>query len=164
MIAVGGDSVGFEDGILVRNGRPVTEPYTADFLDGVYYGPDVVPPGMLYLLGDNRLDSVDSRHFGPVPVAAVVGRIDARLFPPRPAAGSCVGRRGAWYPTYSRRKELHMAADDKIDAKADQLKGKVKEGVGRATDDRDLEAEGHGDQAKGNLKQAGEKIKDVFKS
>ena len=56
-----------------------------------------------------------------------------------------------------------MAADDKIDAKADQLKGQVKEGVGRATDDRDLEAEGHGDQAKGNLKQAGEKIKDVFK-
>ena len=57
-----------------------------------------------------------------------------------------------------------MAADDKIDAKADQLKGQVKEGVGRATDDRDLEAEGHGDQAKGNVKQAGEKIKDVFKS
>ena len=57
-----------------------------------------------------------------------------------------------------------MAADDKIDAKGDQLKGKVKEGVGRATDDRDLEAEGHGDQAKGNVKQAGETIKDVFKS
>lgn len=57
-----------------------------------------------------------------------------------------------------------MAADDKIDAKGDQLKGKVKEGVGRATDDRDLEAEGHGDQAKGNLKEAGEKVKDVFKS
>ena len=57
-----------------------------------------------------------------------------------------------------------MAADDKIDAKGDQLKGHVKEGVGRATDDRDLEAEGHGDQAKGNVKQAGEKIKDVFKS
>jgi signal peptidase I len=81
VIAVGGDSVGFEDGILVRNGLPVTEPYTADFLDGVYYGPDVVPPGMLYLLGDNRLDSIDSRHFGPVPVSAVVGHIDARLFP-----------------------------------------------------------------------------------
>ena len=81
VIAVGGDSIGFEDGVLVRNGRPVTEPYTADFLDGVYYGPDVVPPGTLYLLGDNRLDSVDSRHFGPVPVSAVVGRVDARLFP-----------------------------------------------------------------------------------
>ena len=57
-----------------------------------------------------------------------------------------------------------MGTDDKIDAKSDELKGKLKEGVGRATDDPELEAEGHGDQAKGNLKQAGEKIKDVFKS
>ena len=57
-----------------------------------------------------------------------------------------------------------MAAEDKIDAKTDQLKGQVKEGVGRATDDRDLEAEGHADQVKGNLQQAAEKVKDVFKS
>ena len=81
VIAVGGDSVGFEDGVLVRNGRPVTEPYTRDVLDGVYYGPDVVPPGAIYVLGDNRRDSVDSRQFGPVPLSSVVGRITARLFP-----------------------------------------------------------------------------------
>jgi signal peptidase I len=81
VLAVGGDSIGFEDGILVRNGSPVTEPYTTDFLDGVYYGPDVVPPGMLYLLGDNRFDSIDSRDFGPVPTSSVVGRITGRLFP-----------------------------------------------------------------------------------
>jgi uncharacterized protein YjbJ (UPF0337 family) len=56
-----------------------------------------------------------------------------------------------------------MGADDKIDNKTEQLKGKAKEGVGRATDDPDLEAEGKTDQASGNLKQAGEKIKDVFK-
>jgi uncharacterized protein YjbJ (UPF0337 family) len=57
-----------------------------------------------------------------------------------------------------------MGADDKLGNKAEELKGEVKEGVGRATDDRDLEAEGHRDQAKGNLKQAAEKVKDVFKS
>ncbi|MFC5056578.1 CsbD family protein [Saccharothrix xinjiangensis] len=57
-----------------------------------------------------------------------------------------------------------MSTDDKFDAKADELKGKVKETVGDATDDRDLEAEGKGDQAKGNLKQAAEKVKDAFKS
>ena len=57
-----------------------------------------------------------------------------------------------------------MGMGDKIDNKADELKGKVKETVGNATDDKDLEAEGHGDQAKGNLKQAAEKVKDVFKS
>jgi signal peptidase I len=81
VVAVGGDSIGFEDGILVRNGRPVIEPYTSDFLDGVYYGPDVVPPGALYLLGDNRFDSEDSRDFGPVPASSVVGTVTARLLP-----------------------------------------------------------------------------------
>jgi signal peptidase I len=81
VVAVGGDTIGFEDGVLVRNGRPVTEPYTTDFLDGVYYGPDVVPPDALYLLGDNRFDSEDSRNFGPVPAGTVVGRVVGRLFP-----------------------------------------------------------------------------------
>jgi uncharacterized protein YjbJ (UPF0337 family) len=56
-----------------------------------------------------------------------------------------------------------MAADDKIENKTEQLKGKAKETVGEATDDKDLKAEGEGDQAKGNLKQAGEKVKDAFK-
>ncbi len=81
VVAVGGDTIGFEDGILVRNGRPVDEPYTTDFLDGVYYGPDAVPPGQLYLLGDNRFDSEDSRNFGPVPADTVVGHVAGRLFP-----------------------------------------------------------------------------------
>lgn len=57
-----------------------------------------------------------------------------------------------------------MGTNDKFDAKADELKGKVKETTGRATDDRDLEAEGKGDQVKGNLKQAAEKVKDAFKN
>ncbi len=56
-----------------------------------------------------------------------------------------------------------MAADDKIGNKAEELKGKAKESVGDATGDDQLKAEGEGDQAKGNIKQAGEKIKDVFK-
>ena len=57
-----------------------------------------------------------------------------------------------------------MAFDDKVDNKAEEVGGKVKEGVGKATDDERLEAEGKGDQASANIKQAGEKIKDVFKS
>lgn len=57
-----------------------------------------------------------------------------------------------------------MGTDDKIDNKADEVKGKVKEAVGDATDDRDLEAQGKGDQSAANLKQAGEKLKDAFKS
>jgi uncharacterized protein YjbJ (UPF0337 family) len=56
-----------------------------------------------------------------------------------------------------------MGLDDKARDKAQELKGEAKEGIGRATDDEELEAEGQADQAKGNLKQAGEKVKDAFK-
>ena len=57
-----------------------------------------------------------------------------------------------------------MGFDDKVQNQSEEFGGKVKEGVGKATDDERLEAEGKGDQAKANLKQAGEKIKDAFKS
>ncbi|MCA2214423.1 CsbD family protein [Jidongwangia harbinensis] len=56
-----------------------------------------------------------------------------------------------------------MAFDDKVGNKSEEIGGKVKEGVGRATDDEQLEAEGKTDQTTSNLKQAGEKIKDAFK-
>ena len=56
-----------------------------------------------------------------------------------------------------------MGTEDKIDNKADVVKGKIKETAGRAGDDPELEAEGRGDQAKGHAKQAGEKIKDAAK-
>ncbi len=57
-----------------------------------------------------------------------------------------------------------MGLDDKIGNKADELKGHAKEHTGKATGDRDLEAEGKGDQMGADLKQAGEKVKDAFKS
>ena len=56
-----------------------------------------------------------------------------------------------------------MSGVDKVKNKAQSTKGQVKEGVGRATRDRTLEAEGKGDQVAGDLKQAGEKVKDAFK-
>ena len=57
-----------------------------------------------------------------------------------------------------------MSTEDKMGNKAEELKGRTKETVGKATDDPELEAEGRTDRASGALKQAGEKIKDVFKS
>ncbi len=57
-----------------------------------------------------------------------------------------------------------MGTDDKIENKTEELAGKAKETVGEAGGDRDLQAEGQADQTKGNLKQAGEKVKDAFKS
>jgi uncharacterized protein YjbJ (UPF0337 family) len=55
-----------------------------------------------------------------------------------------------------------MSGIDKLKNKAQELGGEGKEHVGRATDDEDLQAEGHQDQAAANLKQAGEKVKDAF--
>lgn len=56
-----------------------------------------------------------------------------------------------------------MGVVDKAKNKAEELAGKAKKKVGHATGDKDTEAEGHKEQAKGNLKQAGEKVKDAFK-
>jgi uncharacterized protein YjbJ (UPF0337 family) len=56
-----------------------------------------------------------------------------------------------------------MSTGDKVDNKAEELKGKAKEGIGKGKDDDRLKTEGKTDQAKGNLKQAGEKVKDIFK-
>jgi uncharacterized protein YjbJ (UPF0337 family) len=56
-----------------------------------------------------------------------------------------------------------MGNEDKIRNKGEEIGGAAKEKVGQATGDRDLQAEGKGDQTKANLKQAGEKVKDAFK-
>ena len=56
-----------------------------------------------------------------------------------------------------------MSAEDKIKNKTEELTGKGKEAAGNATGDQELQAEGQADQASGNIKQAGEKIKDTFK-
>jgi uncharacterized protein YjbJ (UPF0337 family) len=56
-----------------------------------------------------------------------------------------------------------MATIDKAKNSTQQAKGKVKELAGRATGNNKLQAKGKADQTKGNLKQAGEKVKDAFK-
>ena len=56
-----------------------------------------------------------------------------------------------------------MGLDDKIDNKTEDLGGKAKEAVGKATGDDGLERQGKNDQTKSDLKQAGEKVKDAFK-
>jgi uncharacterized protein YjbJ (UPF0337 family) len=56
-----------------------------------------------------------------------------------------------------------MGTDDKARNQGQNLKGKAKETWGEATDDERLAAEGRADQAKANLKQAGEKLKDAVR-
>ncbi len=54
-----------------------------------------------------------------------------------------------------------MGTQDKASNKLQDVKGKVKETVGKATGDEDLEREGKGDQVKAAVKDVGEKVKDA---
>jgi uncharacterized protein YjbJ (UPF0337 family) len=56
-----------------------------------------------------------------------------------------------------------MSAADKAKNKTQEAKGKVKKNYGKAVDDPVLESEGKADEVKGNLKQAGEKVKDAVR-
>jgi uncharacterized protein YjbJ (UPF0337 family) len=56
-----------------------------------------------------------------------------------------------------------MGLDDKAKNAAQEVAGRAKETAGAATGDRSLEAEGHKDEVAGNLKQAGEHVKDAVK-
>jgi uncharacterized protein YjbJ (UPF0337 family) len=56
-----------------------------------------------------------------------------------------------------------MGTTDKLKNAIDDAAGKAKEALGRTTGDRSTENEGRADQAKSDLKQAGEKAKDAFK-
>jgi signal peptidase I len=81
-VAVGGDEIAIEDGVLVVNGSPVCEPsIDPALIDAEYFGPVTVPAGDLFLLGDNRQTSIDSRAFGTVRADEVRGRVLARMWP-----------------------------------------------------------------------------------
>jgi uncharacterized protein YjbJ (UPF0337 family) len=60
-------------------------------------------------------------------------------------------------------RDLIMGAENKAANKVTEVKGKIKKKAGQATDDAGLEAEGRAEESKGDLKQAGEKVKDAFK-
>lgn len=57
-----------------------------------------------------------------------------------------------------------MGIGDKISNAAEDAAGKAKEATGSASGDRNLEAEGKGDQSKADVKKAGENVKDAFKN
>ncbi|GCB48806.1 signal peptidase I [Streptomyces sp. NL15-2K] len=105
VVGVGGDrvvccaSAGSTRERITVNGKPLHEPYVKDGIaDGLHRPYDVtVPEGRLFLLGDHRLNSMDSRFFaddrgGTVPVGAVEGRVtDDYAVPVLLAAGALLG-------------------------------------------------------------------------
>jgi uncharacterized protein YjbJ (UPF0337 family) len=99
-------------------------------------------------------------------VASGSGQLSARCVGPFAAVSGpvCVtGRARVDLRSADETEVCTMSGTDKMKDKAQELAGRGKEAVGDATDNRDLQAEGQKDQAAGNLKQAGEKVKDVFK-
>jgi signal peptidase I len=81
VVGVPGDVVEGVDGRVQVNGEQLDEPWL-DEADTATFGPVEVPEDSLFVLGDNRAASVDSRTFGAVPVDAVIGRVDAIIWPP----------------------------------------------------------------------------------
>jgi signal peptidase I len=80
VVGTPGDRITCQQGRLYRNGSPVSEPYLAPgtITDCTA---TTVPPGKLFVMGDNRTNSEDSRTFGPIDRSTVVGRAFVRIWP-----------------------------------------------------------------------------------
>jgi len=82
IIGLPGDRIVIRDGSVYVNGTALSEPYVR-FRDRRSFPQVVVPAGALYVLGDNRADSEDSRAFGCVTVRSVIGKAIAGIWPPQ---------------------------------------------------------------------------------
>ena len=84
VIAVAGDRVRIDENQVVWiNGDPIEEPYTVRSLTHRRYEEVVIQPGEIFVLGDNRPQSQDSRNFGPVSLDLIRGKVFLRLWPLR---------------------------------------------------------------------------------
>ena len=93
VIAVAGQTVDMDigSGTVTVDGAVLDEPYLNETM---YYAgaaavsfPAEVPPGCIFVMGDNRNDSTDSRDIGFIPQSAVLGRAVLRVFPPTGTKG-----------------------------------------------------------------------------
>ncbi len=84
VVGIPGDTVEVRDGVLFVNGERWQEPYVSDrFPDSSFYGPTEIPEGRVFVMGDNRPNSRDSRFFGPVPIEEnVEGEAFVVFWPP----------------------------------------------------------------------------------
>jgi signal peptidase I len=73
VVGLPGETIEVDNGRVVINGEPIEENWTVK-LGGGHFGPQTVPPLHVFVLGDNRGASNDSRNFGPVPIDDIVGQ------------------------------------------------------------------------------------------
>ena len=86
VIGLPGDRVRIDRGQVYINGARLEEPYVAH-ADGRSFAQVLVPPSSVYVLGDNRAESEDSRFFGPVGDDRLIGRAVAGVWPPHMLGG-----------------------------------------------------------------------------
>jgi signal peptidase I len=86
VIALPGETVEGRNGDVYVDGRILVEPYLTDAVVTTDFGPVAVPNDSLWVMGDNRQNSGDSRVFGAIRRDSVVGRTVLRLLPPRRTA------------------------------------------------------------------------------
>jgi signal peptidase I len=77
VVGVPGDLIQSRSGKVMIGAHTFSEPYVARNASSGHIPAQLVPASCLFVMGDNREDSFDSRHWGPLPAARVVGR--ARL-------------------------------------------------------------------------------------
>jgi signal peptidase I len=82
VVGLPGDRVEARNGHVQVNGRVLVEPYLPAATDTEDFPVTVVPEGRLFVIGDNRAASLDSRSFGPIRRSSVVGRVVTRVWPP----------------------------------------------------------------------------------
>jgi signal peptidase I len=80
VIGLPGDTLESQGGFMYRNEEKLEEPYIKEKM-AESIEPVLVPEGHIYVMGDNRNRSKDSRHIGPVPLSNVQGRVVLRIFP-----------------------------------------------------------------------------------
>jgi len=81
VIGLPGETVEGRDGSVFVDGRQLIEPYLTPDVFTSDFDPIVVPEGGLWVMGDNRGGSADSRTFGPIRTDSVIGRAIFRIWP-----------------------------------------------------------------------------------
>lgn len=83
VVALPGDRIAIRNGVLLVNGERQREPYlNNDFPDRSTFGPERVPENHVFVMGDNRTNSRDSRFIGPIPKENIEGEAFIRFWPP----------------------------------------------------------------------------------